>query len=314
VEQALAGVIQKGPIEEVEVVDGTASGILYFEREHEPADLTQELAELFVEAAVITQLTETSASAAPAYRFEGSVQPARTAQSLRVDLNLHFQGRADSLGVTWALAAPIDEVNAVGAQVVAELRDNAIFAILLSLFAAVMYIRVRFAEYSFGLAAVVALTHDVLITLGALALADHFVPFLDTEINLPMIAAFLTIIGYSLNDTIVVFDRVRENLPRTKGTLSEIIDKSINQTLSRTLLTSVTTLISVALLLAFNLGSGNVLEGFAFALLVGVLVGTYSSIFIACPVLLWLETRRQRNLDEDDPTRRGAQVKASAAS
>jgi SecD/SecF fusion protein len=196
----------------------------------------------------------------------------------------------------------------VGAQVVSELRDKAIFAILLSLFAAVMYIRVRFAEYSFGFAAVAALTHDVLITLGALAVADRFLPFIDTEINLPMIAAFLTIIGYSLNDTIVVFDRVRENLPRMQGSLSEIIDRSINQCLSRTLLTSMTTMISVALLLAFNLGTGNVIEGFAFALLVGVVVGTYSSMFIASPVLLWLETRRQHGLGADDPTKKGSKA------
>ena len=177
-----------------------------------------------------------------------------------------------------------------------------------------MYIRVRFAEYSFGFAAVLALTHDVLITLGALALADRFIPGIETEINLPMIAAFLTIIGYSLNDTIVVFDRVRENLPRMKGSLKDIIDNSINQTLARTVLTSITTLITVLLLLGFNIGSGNVLEGFAFALTIGVIVGTYSSIFIASPALLYFETRRQKNLDEDDPTRRCALVEEAAGS
>ena len=128
-------------------------------------------------------------------------------------------------------------------------------------------------------------------SLGAVALAIA-TGLVQVEINLAMIAAFLTIIGYSLNDTIVIFDRVRENLPRMKGSLSEILDVSINQTLSRTLLTSITTLITVLLLFLFNAGTGNVIEGFSFALIIGVLSGTYSTIFIACPALLWLETRR----------------------
>ena len=165
-----------------------------------------------------------------------------------------------------------------------------------------MYIRVRFAEYSFGIAAVIALVHDVLIALGALAIAN-MLGMQSAEINLSMIAAFLTIIGYSLNDTIVVFDRVRENMPRMKGSLEEILDKSINQTLSRTLLTSVTTLITVLLLFFFNLGTGNVIEGFAFALIIGVLAGTYSSIFIASPALLWLESRRQKGLPQEEDTK-----------
>ena len=130
-----------------------------------------------------------------------------------------------------------------------------------------------------------------------------------------MIAAFLTIIGYSLNDTIVLFDRVRENMPRTKGSLAELLDLSINQTLSRTILTSVTTLIAVTILFAFNLGTGNVLEGFAFAMVVGVLVGTYSSIFIAAPTFIWLETRaRERRAQEAASEEAGAKAAAGAAS
>jgi SecD/SecF fusion protein len=154
----------------------------------------------------------------------------------------------------------------------------------------VLYIRARFAEYSYGFAAVAALVHDVLITLGVLAVCIKF-DLLGAEISLPMIAAFLTIIGYSLNYTIVLFDRIRENRPRLKGSLQEILDISINQTLSRTLLTSMTTLMTVALLFGFNFGTGSVLESFAFALIIGVLVGTYSSIFIASPVFLFLENR-----------------------
>ena len=107
------------------------------------------------------------------------------------------------------------------------------------------------------------------------------------------ITGMLFVIGYSVNDTIVVFDRIRENRPRLKGSLSEILDVSINQTLSRTLLTSATTLITVSLLFGFNLGSGSVLESFSFALIIGVLVGTYSSIFVASPVFLFLENRAE---------------------
>ena len=131
----------------------------------------------------------------------------------------------------------------------------------------------------------------MLVTLGALAIAINL-NIINAQISLVMIAAFLTIIGYSLNDTIVVFDRIRENRPRMKGDLSEIIDRSINQTLARTLLTSLTTLLSVAILFAFNVGSRNDLEGFAYAVIIGVIVGTYSSMFVASPALLFLEQRR----------------------
>ena len=189
--------------------------------------------------------------------------------------------------------------SAVGPQVVQELRDDAILAILLSLFAVVLYIRVRFAEYSYGFAAVIALVHDVLVTLGALAIAINL-NIINAQVSLVMIAAFLTIIGYSLNDTIVVFDRIRENLRPLGGKkpLSEIIDLSINQTLARTVLTSITTLITVLILFAFNFGTRNELEGFAYAVIIGVFVGTYSSMFVASPALLWLESRRQARSPE----------------
>ena len=141
----------------------------------------------------------------------------------------------------------------------------------------------------FGIAAVIALVHDVLITLGAIAITHHFsAEFLLIEefrISLPVIAAFLTIIGYSLNDTIVVFDRIREIRGKNSDLTPEMLNRSISSTLRRTLLTSVTTLIVVLLLYVFG-GSG--IHGFAFALVIGVVVGTYSSIFIASPSLLVL--------------------------
>jgi preprotein translocase SecF subunit len=146
----------------------------------------------------------------------------------------------------------------------------------------------RFHEYRFGLAAVAALFHDVLITLGVLAFVSQM-GWVHVEINLEIIAAFLTIIGYSLNDTIVVFDRVRENLPRRKESFKEIINISINQSLSRTILTSVTTFFVVGVLFFANRQFHNTLEGFSFAMLVGIVVGTYSSIFVASPLLIFFD-------------------------
>jgi SecD/SecF fusion protein len=148
----------------------------------------------------------------------------------------------------------------------------------------------------FGLAAVVALIHDVLVTLGAIALTYWLAPFLgallidEFKIGLPVLAAFLTIIGYSLNDTIVVFDRIREVRGKAPNLTGEMINKSVNQTLSRTLLTSFTTLIVVVILYAFG---GQAIRVFAFSLVIGVIVGTYSSIFVASPVLLWIAQSSQ---------------------
>ncbi|MFP6648633.1 MAG: protein translocase subunit SecF, partial [Pirellulaceae bacterium] len=182
----------------------------------------------------------------------------------------------------------------IGSKVAGDTKQLALVALLGSLFGIVAYIWFRFQRVAFGLAAVVALIHDVLITLGAIAVSKYVaVEFLQLEefrISLPVVAAFLTIIGYSLNDTIVVFDRIREVRGKNPLLTSEMINESINQTLSRTLLTSVTTLIVVMIL--FFLG-GQGIHGFAFSLVVGVMVGTYSSIFVASPVLLYLVSRNQ---------------------
>jgi SecD/SecF fusion protein len=285
VETWLQSVLSGGPVEDLVNQEGAVSGVLYTEANHSTTDLAAGLAKVGIEGATVTE------SAPGVYGFSGTTLATSTVQELGNRLQIDLAQFKDEAGNNFNLASPIGELNSVGAQVVSELRDQAVAAILLSLFAAVMYIRMRFAEYSYGFAAVIALVHDVIIALGAVALAIA-TGLVQVEINLAMIAAFLTIIGYSLNDTIVIFDRVRENLPRMKGSLSEILDVSINQTLSRTLLTSITTLITVLLLFLFNAGTGNVIEGFSFALIIGVLSGTYSTIFIACPALLWLETRR----------------------
>jgi preprotein translocase subunit SecF len=168
----------------------------------------------------------------------------------------------------------------VGAQVGQDLRNQTIQAIVWALVGMLAYITYRF-EFKYGIGAVAALAHDVLIVLGAFALTGR-------EFNLPVVAAFLTIVGYSLNDTVVVFDRVRENNTTLRRlSLYDRFNKSLNQTLSRTLLTSLTTLIVVAGLFVFG---GPVINDFAFALLIGVLVGTYSSLFVASPIVYtWLE-------------------------
>ncbi len=188
-------------------------------------------------------------------------------------------------------------------SVAARTAGQAIAAIVASLLGIVLYIWIRFQRVSYGLAAVVALVHDVLITLGAVAASAFLVgiPFIDPfKISLDMIAAFLTIIGYSLNDTIVVFDRIREVRGKSSRITADLINRSINQTLSRTLLTSFTTFIVTVILFFF---AGQAIHGFAFALCVGVAVGTYSSIFVASPVLLWM----------NKPSREGQVAVASTA-
>lgn len=175
----------------------------------------------------------------------------------------------------------VERVEMVGPKVGKDLREKAILSIIYATIGIVLYISWRF-EFKYALAAIIALIHDVLITMGAFSI-------LDKEFTLVIVAAFLTIIGYSLNDTIVVFDRIRENLRRrSKDPLDRIINRSINQTLSRTLLTSGTTLMVVLAL--FFLG-GEIIHDFSFALLVGVIVGTYSSIFIASVTLVIWDTR-----------------------
>jgi len=181
--------------------------------------------------------------------------------------------------------------NTIGGKVAGNMRVMAILALLTSLVFIVGYIWVRFQKVMFGLAAVVALVHDVLITLGVIALSAYvanvlgFLGIVEFKIGLSVLAAFLTIIGYSLNDTIVVFDRIREVRGKSPELTEKMINLSINQTLSRTLLTSLTTLIVVVILYAWG---GQGIHAFAFSLVIGVLVGTYSSIFVASPALLWM--------------------------
>ena len=169
-------------------------------------------------------------------------------------------------------------VENVGPKVSAELLRSGVIAISVALFLMLVYIWIRF-EWQFSLGSILAIFHDVLITIGLFS-------FLSLEINLSIVAAVLTIVGYSMNDTVVIYDRIRENLRKFSSLkIGEISNTSINETLSRTIITSVTTLL--ALFSIFILG-GEILRGFAFAMIIGVLIGTYSSIFVASPILKYL--------------------------
>ncbi len=175
----------------------------------------------------------------------------------------------------------VRRLETVGPKIGGELRGKAIQAVLFALLGILIYISLRFDRY-YALGAVAALAHDVLITLGIFS-------FLNLELDLAIIAAFLTIVGYSLNDTIVVFDRIRENIKiHRKSDFFDTVNKSINETLNRTIITSLTTFVVV---LVLYLRGGDVIKYFAFALIVGVVVGTYSSIYVASPLMAALEVR-----------------------
>lgn len=216
------------------------------------------------------------------WRIKLSTSPAESAEILN-----QVHTKLDSTPV-WPSSSKI------GSKVAGDMQTMAVSAILFCLVGIIGYIWFRFQSVNFGLAAVVALVHDVLVTLGAIAVSYWLAPvfgFLQVtefKISLPVVAAFLTIIGYSLNDTIVIFDRIREVRGKSADLTNEMVNISINQTLGRTLLTSLTTLI-VVVILYFIGGEG--IHSFSFSLVVGVIAGTYSTIFIACPALLWLMNR-----------------------
>ena len=181
-------------------------------------------------------------------------------------------------------------VETVGPKVSSELLKQGVTAIALALGAMLFYIWIRF-EWQFSIGSIIALIHDVVITLGIFSI-------LSFEVNLSIVAAVLTIVGYSMNDTVVIFDRIRENLLKySKLKTNEIADISVNETLSRTIITSLTTLL--ALFSIFILG-GEILKGFSFAMILGVIIGTYSSIFVASPVLNFFKVTQKTLLKDDD--------------
>ena len=180
-------------------------------------------------------------------------------------------------------------VENVGPKVSNELLKAGLLAISLSLAAMLFYIWIRF-EWQFSLGAIAAIIHDVIITVGIFSLLSY-------EVNLSIVAAVLTIVGYSMNDTVVIFDRIRENLKKySKISIAEISNSSTNETLSRTLITSVTTLLALFSIYIFG---GAILKGFSFAMIIGVIVGTYSSIFVATPILNYTNVSQKTILKED---------------
>ena len=195
----------------------------------------------------------------------------------------------DKLSADLGSAVDFRRVENVGPKVSNELLRAGLLAISLSLAAMLFYIWIRF-EWQFSLGAIIALIHDVIITVGIFS-------FLAYEVNLSIVAAVLTIVGYSMNDTVVIFDRIRENLKKySKISITEISDLSTNQTLSRTLITSVTTLLALFSIYIFG---GAILKGFSFAMIIGVIVGTYSSIFVATPILNYTNVNQKTILKED---------------
>jgi preprotein translocase subunit SecF len=194
-------------------------------------------------------------------------------------------------------AAAVKSAEAVSPQVGADLRNRAIIVTIVSCLGMLSYIAFRFKSWGFGIGAVIAVFHDVLVTLGVFSIMQW-------EINLTVIAALLTLVGYSMNDTIVIFDRIRELMKtRRREGLEKISNDAINQTLSRTVITSGLTFLTVCAMLVFG---GEVLRSFSWALFIGILIGTYSSIYIASPFMLWWESWRARS--------RSAVVKGAGAS
>ena len=200
-------------------------------------------------------------------------EPANFAQRIIAYLRKSFPDKVPEVESDFILS-----IEKVGPKIGSELSNKAILAIISALGLILFYISIRF-EFNFALSAIAALVHDVFVTVGIFSIMGY-------EISLPIIAAFLTIVGYSLNDTIVIFDRIRENVKSMKRlTYIQVVDHSINDSLSRTIITSVTTFIVVLVLWLFG---GAVINLFAFAMMIGVIVGTYSSIFVACPLVVRL--------------------------
>ena len=210
----------------------------------------------------------------------------------KTDLLIRVEQLSDEEGAQQVIIAKISEVvgvdyeirriEVVGPKVSAELIKKGIIAVISAVISVLIYIWFRF-EWQFGIGAIFALVHDIIITIGVFSL-------LQLEFNLSIIAALLTIVGYSLNDTVVIYDRIREELRKYKKMpIMELINQALNLTLSRTLMTSITTLLALFSLYLFG---GEVIKGFTFAMIWGVLIGTYSSIFIASPILIGLNIKR----------------------
>ncbi|MEO1549109.1 MAG: protein translocase subunit SecF [Pseudomonadota bacterium] len=246
------------------------------QEKEEVADFRATLGDLDLGDVSVTEVSDPAGTARNAIMIR--IEQQNDDPAIQADMIVEVKNTLDAAypGISYL------QTDSVGAKVSGELIQAGVIAIVAAIAAVLFYIWLRF-EWQFSVGAIAALVHDVVLTIGVFSLTQ-------IEFNLSIIAAILTIVGYSLNDTVVVFDRVRENLRRYKTTdLKDVLNRSINETLSRTIMTSVTTLI--ALLALYFLG-GEVIRGFTFAMIWGVLVGTYSSIFVATPILLYLGVKR----------------------
>lgn len=259
----------------------------------------------------VTPLGNAAAETGKDFRVEWSTQSSTREWQLAEIISEELSGMEDADGNQIVLSDPFPEAQEIQGRLVNDLRNAAIGALILAWALIVFYLRIRFHEYKYGLAAVVALIHDVLVTFGVVVLFNHM-GWVNAEISLAMIACFLTIIGYSVNDTIVVFDRIRENrIENARNNVDEsfrsLINRSLNQTLSRTVLTTVLTLFVVIAQLIVNWDSGSDLEAFAFAMTIGMCCGVYSTMYIAAPILIWMDRGDPVEVPEGprDPEREG---------
>ena len=240
----------------------------------------------------VTVLGDAAAAQAKDFRVEWMTQKTTNAWELPEIAREAVEELTDESGKKVTLSDPFPEAQEIHGRLVNDLRNAAIGAIIISWALIVLYLRVRFHEYKYGLAAVVALVHDVLVAFVVVVICNYF-GLVRAEINMAMIACFLTIIGYSVNDTIVIFDRIRENLNDNArlGVVEPfrvLINRALNQTMSRTILTSGLTMLVVLAQFLVNYGSDSDLESFAFAMLIGMISGVYSTVYIAAPILIWM--------------------------
>ena len=279
----IASIVEKGGLNlSIDFKGGTLVAVNYTE----DIDIT-EVRSVLANVSIDGQLFDFSHTEIKHFGDESNI--AVRIPSLEDEPDQFPQKFVDNMANAFPNRVPEDEndfilsIEKVGPKIGAELSGDAVMAIIWALLLILIYISFRF-EFKFAVGAIMALSHDILVTLGIFSILDY-------EISLAIVAAFLTIVGYSLNDTIVIFDRVRENLKALKkSTMDMVVNQSINESLSRTIITSLTTFFVVLVL--FLVG-GEVIHSFSFAMIIGVIVGTYSSIFVASPVIIKMSSEKK---------------------
>ncbi len=258
--------------------------------------------ELVITCQEVVAVAEIRTILTPALGKEPQVRIYGDLTEMQVRTDVEIPGQSTAEVVTEALSNTSCEVagsNQIGPVFAKDIRDSALNVTIFSILVIGIYILFRFKEITFMVSVIITLVHDTIIILGIFTLFNGILPF-DMDINQSLVAALLTVIGYSLNDTIVVFDRIRENRNIFRGIhFSELLNNSMNQTLSRTVVTSLTTFFVVAVLFFF---AGESLKGFSFALMIGVALGTYSTLFFSCPLVLDLPLKKRKLIVEKKKT------------